>query len=58
MVALNRDDETVTVETDRFAERIGRATNGTDVISGRRYSIERSLTLEPRAALLLELEHQ
>jgi glycosidase len=56
MVMLNRHDETVTVETDRFAERIGEATYGTDVISGQRYSIEGSLVPEPRSVLLLELE--
>ena len=56
MVVLNRDEETVTLETGRFAERIGAATHGTDVISGKRFSIEESLVLVPRSALILELE--
>ena len=56
MVILNRHNESVTVETERFAERIGRATHATDITSGKRYSIEESLVLEPRSALLLELE--
>ena len=56
MVVLNRDEDTVTLETGRFAERIGDATHGTDVISGKRFSIEESLVLAPRTALILELE--
>ena len=55
MVVLNRDDQAVTLDTARFAERIGNATHGTDVVSGERFNIEESLVLEPRSALLLEL---
>jgi glycosidase len=55
MVVLNRDDQVVTLDTARFAERIGNATHGTDVVSGERFNIEESLVLEPRSALLLEL---
>jgi glycosidase len=56
MVVLNRDDQAVTLETARFTERTGDATHGIDVISGKRFSIEGSLVLEPRSALILELE--
>jgi glycosidase len=56
MVVLNRDEEPVTLDTERFAERIGDATHGTDVVSGKRFNIEESLLLEPRSALILELE--
>jgi glycosidase len=56
MVILNRDEETVALDTGRFAERIGDATHGTDVVTGQRFNIEDSLVLEPRSALLLELE--
>jgi hypothetical protein len=56
MVVLNRDEETITLETGRFAERVGAATHGTDVISGTRFSIEESLVLAPRSVLILELE--
>lgn len=56
MVLLNRDDKAVTLETARFAERIGKATHGTDVVSGKRFSVEQSIVLEPRSALVLELE--
>lgn len=56
MVVLNRDEEPVTLETGRFAERIGDLTHGTDVVSGKRFDIEESLVLAPRTALILELE--
>jgi len=56
MVVLNRDEQAVTLDTDRFAERIGEATHGTDVVTGERFNIEESLVLKPRSALLLELE--
>ena len=56
MVVLNRDEEPVTLDTERFAERIGNATHGTDIVSGERFDIEESLLLEPRSALILELE--
>ena len=55
MVVLNRDEETVVLDTARFAERIGDATHGTDVVTGKQFSVEESLMLEPRSALLLEL---
>jgi glycosidase len=56
MVILNRDEEPVTLETARFGERIGDATHGTEVLTGKRFNIENSLVLEPRSALILELE--
>ncbi len=56
MVVLNRDEESVTLETGRFAERIGDLTHGTDVVSGKRFNIEEPLVLAPRTALILELE--
>ena len=56
MVVLNRDEEMITLETSRFAERVGDATHGTDVIGGKRFSIEESLVLAPRSVLILELE--
>jgi hypothetical protein len=56
MVVLNRDEKAVTLGTSRFAERIGDATHGTDVLSGARFDVGESLQLEPRSALVLELE--
>jgi len=56
MVVLNRDEQSVTLETDRFAERFGDAQFATDVLTGKRFNIRTPLVLEPRSALLLELE--
>lgn len=56
MVVMNRDDKSVTIDTSRFDERIGERTHAIDVISGKRYRVERELVLEPRSVLLLELD--
>jgi len=56
MVVLNRDEDNVTLDTDRFAERFGAANFATDVLTGKRFNIRTPLVLEPRSVLLLELE--
>jgi glycosidase len=56
MVILNRDEEPVTLETDRFSERIGEATHASNVLDGTRYDISDSVLLEPRSALVLRIE--
>ena len=56
MVMFNRSDDTQRVETEQFAERIGDAQNAVDVISGKRYNLKGSITMEPKSVLLLELE--
>ncbi len=56
MVIFNRDTETQTLPTARFAERIGNGRTATDVISGKRFNLARDLVLEPRSVLLLELD--
>jgi glycosidase len=55
MVVFNRGDEAVTVETARFAERIGKASRGVDVLSGEIHDLGKSLTLQPRSVLILEI---
>ena len=57
MVILNRDEESVTLDTGRFAESIGDATHATDVLAGTRYEISEAIALEPRSALILEIEN-
>ncbi len=56
MVIFNKADDTVLLDLDRFEERLGDATRATDVISGRRYNVERSIALEPRSVLVLEID--
>ena len=55
MVIFNRGRETVSVETDRFAERLGGRTRAMDVITGRLYNIAKRISLEPRSVLVLEI---
>ena len=56
MVVLNRDENPVELETARFAERIGDAASATDALSGRQFELGESIALQPRSALILELE--
>ncbi len=56
MVVFNRGAEAVTLDTARFAERLGDSTRATDVISGRRISIDDSIELEPMSVMILEVE--
>ena len=56
MVVFNRGPEAVNMETARFAERLGDSTHATDVISGRRVSIDGAIELEPMSVMILEVE--
>lgn len=56
MVIMNRGDESIEVDTSRFDERIGGRRFATDVLGGKRFDIERSIVLEPKSVLLLEIE--
>ncbi len=56
MVVLNRDDEAVTLDAARFAERIGDRRFATDVMTGKRFRLGADLRVDARSALLLELE--
>ncbi len=58
MVIMNRGDSAETLEFDHFAERIGESKQATDVLSGRDYRLEGSISLEPRSVLLLEFDNQ
>ena len=56
MVILNRSQETQTLGVERFAERLGDTSFGTDVLTGKRFNMKRPLVLAPRSVLLLELQ--
>ena len=56
MVVLNRDADAVTLDVAPFEERLAGYRFGTDVLSGKRFSVESPLTVPGRSALLLELE--
>ena len=55
MVVFNRGDEAVDLDMARFYERLGDSQFAEDVISGKRYGINRSLRLEPRSVMVLEI---
>ncbi len=55
MVAFNRDDETVTLDTARYAERLEGFRTARDVLTGQRYALDTPLELGPDSVLLLEL---
>ena len=56
MVIFNRSQETQTLGVERFAERLGDTSFGTDVLTGKRFNMKRPLVLAPRSVLLLELQ--
>ena len=56
MIVFNIADEEYELDMNRFAERTGGYTSGTDVISGHAFGIESTLRLEPKSVLILELQ--
>ena len=56
MVVLNKNTQPVTLDTARFAESLGDATRGVDVIRGGVYDLAAPIELRPRAALVIEVE--
>ncbi|MBI5258426.1 MAG: glycoside hydrolase family 13 protein [Burkholderiales bacterium] len=55
MVAFNKRREAVTLDTRRFHERLAPDAQGTEVLSGRRLDLSRTLELPPRSVLVIEL---
>ncbi|MDD5336329.1 MAG: glycoside hydrolase family 13 protein [Rhodoferax sp.] len=56
MVAFNKNLTPITLDTSRFREMLTPQASATDVLSGRRLSLAKSLTLAPRSVLLLEVD--
>ena len=56
MVALNKNSASALLPLERFAEVLGGARGGVDVISGRRYALDKTLTLPARASVILDIE--
>lgn len=57
MVVFNRGDDAVTLDMSRFKERLGDSRYAEDVITGKRYGIERTIRLEPRSVMILEIDN-
>ena len=55
MVVFNRGEKSVDLDLTRFSERLSQAEMATDVITDESYDVRKSLTLEPRSVLLLEV---
>lgn len=55
MVVLNNSEEEKTLSLNRFAEGLHGATSGTDIVSEEKITLQNSMQLAPRAALIIEL---
>jgi glycosidase len=55
MVALNKNDKPMTLDSSRFAEVIGGKRSGKNVLSGKPMNIEKTITLPAKQALILEI---
>ena len=56
MVAFNKNNASAVLAVDRFAEVLGGARSGVDVITNQRYALDKALTLPARASMILEIE--
>lgn len=56
MVVINNSNESRTFKTSRFAENIKSYTSGKDVITGKSVGVTNEITIEPKSALILELQ--
>ncbi|WP_138429555.1 glycoside hydrolase family 13 protein [Fodinibius saliphilus] len=55
MIILNKNEKAMKINTDRYYERLDGFSKGTDVTTGKTYSMN-NLTVPQRSALILELE--
>lgn len=55
MVVLNNSEEEKTLSLNRFTEGLHGATSGTDIISEEKITLQNSMQLAPRTALIIEL---
>ena len=56
MVVFNRGEESVSLDMERFKERLGDSKYAEDVLSGKRFNIESAIGLEPMSVMILEIE--
>jgi len=56
MVVLNKNAGPYTLDPARFAEALGNAQTGTDIIRGETHNLTSPLNLTPRTALVLEID--
>jgi len=56
MVAFNKNRQPTTLDLGRFQEMLTPGSSGTDVLTGQRIFLSKTLTLPARSALILEIE--
>ncbi|MDH3275891.1 MAG: glycoside hydrolase family 13 protein [Gammaproteobacteria bacterium] len=56
MVVFNRGEESVSLDMERFEERLRDSKYAEDVLSGKRFNIESEIKLEPMSVMILEIE--
>jgi glycosidase len=57
MVVFNKNSSEKTLETARFREVLPAQSSATDVLTGRHYELNESLTVPARSVLVLQLDH-
>jgi glycosidase len=55
MVAFNKNRQPTTLDLGRFQEMLAPGSSGTDVLTGQRISLSKTLTLPARSAMILEV---
>ncbi|WP_166922761.1 glycoside hydrolase family 13 protein [Flavobacterium poyangense] len=56
MVVFNNNAKEQTIKTDRFKENIKNYKSGKDVLTGKSFDLSSEIILEPKSAVILELE--
>ena len=56
MVVMNNKENTEIVNLDIYRETFEDKNNGVDIISGKKYNLSKDLILNPKTALILELD--
>lgn len=56
MVVLNSNEKDETLDLKHFAESLNNVTRGKDVISGKEFSLQNSLTVPAKTSLVIELQ--
>jgi hypothetical protein len=56
MVVFNNNAKEQTIKTNRFKENIKNFKSGKDVLTGKTFDLASEITLEPKSAIVLELE--
>ncbi|WP_442868070.1 cyclomaltodextrinase C-terminal domain-containing protein [Chryseobacterium sp. B21-037] len=56
MVVLNNNKKEQVLDLKRFAESIGTIKKGKDIISGKEFSLQNTITIPAKTSLVIELQ--